>query len=85
MDERHGCLWSSREKTVGGGKSVCQGQKACSIHAHLSTTAAGNKVGSKRIKAVSVALAKCPNLHTLNLSGQWMTYSLSAAMGGEIW
>ena len=44
--------------------------KACRIHEHLSTTVAGNIIGGPWTKDLSVALPKCPNLHTLNLSGQ---------------
>ena len=51
--------------------------KACRIHKHMSTTAAGNKIGTPGGKDLSAALANCPNLHTLNLSGQWVASCLS--------
>ena len=52
--------------------------KTCRIHEHLSTTAAGNKIGDPGAKHLSVVgLVKCPNLHTLNLSGQWVISCLS--------
>ena len=51
--------------------------KACRIHAHLLTTAADNKIGFVGGTKLSLALAKCPNLHTLNLSGQWVASCLS--------
>ena len=54
-----------------------QGQKACRIHEHLSTTAAGNYIRALGAKHLSVALANCPNLRTLNLSGQWVASCLS--------
>ena len=52
--------------------------KACRIHKHMSTTAAGNKIGAPGAKDISVALAKCSNLHSLNLSGQWVASCLGA-------
>ena len=58
--------------------------KACRIHKHMSTTAAGNKIGAPGGKDISVALAKCSNLHTLNLSGQWVAWSEYGAMGAGI-
>ena len=43
-----------------------------------STTAAGNYIGVPGGKDLSAALAKCPNLHKLNLSGQWVASCLGA-------
>ena len=46
-------------------------------HEPLSTTAAGNEIGFLGANELRVALAVCPNLHTLNLSGQWVASCLS--------
>ena len=47
--------------------------KVCHIHKPLSTPAADHSISDPGAKDLSVALAKCPNLHTLDLSGQWIT------------
>ena len=52
--------------------------KARRIHKHMSITTAGNEIGDPGANHLSVALAMCPNLHTLNLSGQWVASCLSA-------
>ena len=52
--------------------------KARLIHERLSTTVAGKKISKPEAKDLSVAMANCPNLHTLNLSGQWVASCLSA-------
>ena len=57
-------------KRGGGMKDSLARASANRIHEHLSTTAAGNEIGGPGAKDLSVALAKCPNLHALNLSGQ---------------
>ena len=54
----------------GGTIEAVSRAKACRIHEHLSTTVAGNGIASLGAKGLSMALAKCPNLHTLDLSGQ---------------
>ena len=45
--------------------------------AFVNPRAAGNEIGDPGVKHLSVLLAKCPNLHTLNLSGQWVASCLS--------
>ena len=62
----------------GGTIEGVEKSKACHIHEHLSTTAPGNGIGGPGAKGLSMALAKCPNLHTLDLSGQWVASCLSA-------
>ena len=44
--------------------------KAHRTHEHVSTIVADNNIGAPGAKDLSVALTKCPNLHTLVLSSQ---------------
>ena len=77
MGEYHDWVWPGRETRWGTKKGVVRG-KACRIHENLSTPAAGNEIGDPGAKHLSVALAKCPNMHNLDLSGQWVTSCLGA-------
>ena len=64
----------------GGTKEGVARVKSCRIHENLSTTAAGNDIHALGANYLSVALAKRPNLHALNLSGQWFAVSKHGAM-----
>ena len=62
----------------GGRKGMWQGQRRAIFTSICQPPAAGNEIGDPGVKHLSLVLAKCPNLHTLNFSGQWVTYRLSA-------
>ena len=64
-------------KIGGGTKEGMVMAKARRIHKHMSITTAGNEIGFLGANELRVALAVCPNLHTLNLSGQWVASCLS--------
>ena len=78
VEGRYRWAWPSRKKRgEGGAKEGVARTKACRIHKHLSNTAADSKIGGPGAKDLSVALANCPNLHTLDLSRQWVASCLS--------
>ena len=52
-----------QQRGCGEGKGVPY-SRAC------APPSADNKIGDRGVKGLSVALAKCPNLHTLELRGQ---------------
>ena len=73
MGEWKGDMVGLSRKTVAGRKSSWQEQSRTIFTCiHFPTTASGNEIGDEGAEDLSVALAKCPNLHTLNLSGQWL-------------
>ena len=70
MEERYGWVWPSREAWGRDERGRGESKGVPYSQAFINPCAAGNKIGDPGVKYLSLALAKCPNLCTLNLSGQ---------------